>query len=72
MKGRTLIMKEKTVAKKNQLDYIKRYNAQHYTNISLKFRKDVDEDVEIVKFLRSQPSTAEYIRELVRKEMKKK
>jgi hypothetical protein len=52
--------------------YIAEYNRKHYKDINVKFKVDDADDKEIYEFLRSQSSTAAYIKKLVKADMKKR
>ena len=51
--------------------YIQKYNKRHYRCMSICFKSDSPEEMEIYEFLRSRYSTAQYIKDLVKNEMKK-
>lgn len=51
--------------KKRKAEYIKRYQKEHYTNISFKVRTDLDKDV--IKVLSSVSNKSEFIIGLIRK-----
>lgn len=52
-------------------NYIRRYNKAHYKTMSFSFRIDDEDDMRVYNHLRSQPSTAQYLKELVKADMKK-
>ncbi len=52
--------------KKNSL-YVQRYEARHITRIVIKFNRVTDAD--IIERIRSEPSTIDYIRRLVRQDI---
>lgn len=47
--------------------YVQRYEARHITRIVIKFNRVTDEDV--IERIRSEPSTIDYIRRLVRRDI---
>lgn len=47
--------------------YLNRYVKDNYKQFCLRFRMDSEADV--IKFLIEKPNTAEYIRDLIRKDM---
>lgn len=52
-------------------NYIRKYNKAHYKTMSFSFRIDDEEDMEVYNHLRSQPSTAQYLKALVKADIKK-
>lgn len=56
---------------KRKRGYIARYNRSHYKDINVKFKIDDPDQMRVYEFLRSQPSTAKYIKDLVEADMKK-
>lgn len=48
--------------------YVQRYEARHLTRIVIKFNRVTDADV--IERIRSEPSKIDYIRRLVRNDMK--
>lgn len=55
--------------KKRKRKYIHDYNKGHYRSMTISFRMDKPEDVEVYEFLRSRYSTTQYIKDLARKDM---
>lgn len=47
--------------------YVQRYESRHITRIVIKFNRVTDADV--IKRIRSEPRTIDYIRRLVRRDM---
>lgn len=52
-------------------NYIRKYNKAHYKTMSLTFRIDSPDEMEVYNHLRAQPSTARYLKALVKADMKK-
>lgn len=52
-------------------EYLRKYAAESYTQVKIQLRKDNPEDQQILAHLKIQPNVTEYIRQLVRKDMKK-
>lgn len=57
--------------KKRKVKYIRSYNKKHYKALNIMFREDDPEQMEIFNYLQSRYSTAQYIRDLVKADMKK-
>ena len=51
--------------------YIDEYNKRNYRSMSLTFRIDNPEEMEIYEFLRSRYSTVQYIKDLAKAAMEK-
>ncbi len=49
--------------------YIQRYNRGHYKTMTIQFRMDNPDDMEIYSFLQSQSSTVQFIKDLAKKQM---
>lgn len=54
---------------KKKMDYSTQYSAEHYTRVTLKFKKS--EDTGILEFLKSQPSMTDYVRQCVKRDIAK-
>lgn len=52
-------------------EYLRKYGAARYNQVKIQLRKDDPEDQQILAHIKSQPNVTEYIRQLVRKDMKK-
>ena len=52
-------------------NYIRKYNKRHYRCMTICFRADNSDEMEVYEFLRSRYSTAQYIKDLARDAMKK-
>ena len=52
-------------------NYIRKYNKAHYKTMSLTFRMDNPDEMEVYNHLRAQPSTASYLKALVKADIKK-
>lgn len=52
-------------------EYLRKYGAASYNQVKIQLRKDDPEDQQILAHIKSQPNVTEYIRQLVRKDMKK-
>ena len=52
-------------------EYLRKYGAASYDQVKIQLRKDDPEDQQILAHIKSQPNVTEYIRQLVRKDMKK-
>ena len=53
-------------------NYIRKYNKSHYRSMTICFRVDDPEEMEIYEFLRSRYSTAQYVKDLTKADMMKK
>lgn len=65
-------MEEQKNWKQNKLNYIRGYYKKTYSKICLTFRKDTPDEMEMIDFLRAQPSTVNYIKMLVKADMDKR
>lgn len=54
-------------ASKKKMDYSTKYSNEHYTRVTLKFKKT--EDTGILEFLKSQPSMTDYVRQCVKRDL---
>lgn len=62
-------MKKATGSRRKE--YLRKYAVDNYTQVKFQLRKDNPEDQQILAHIKSQPNVTEYIRQLVRKDMKK-
>lgn len=62
---------KKMAAGDSRKEYMRIYGASNYDQVKFQLRKDDPEDQQILAHIKSQRNVTEYIRELVRKDMKK-
>jgi len=60
---------EEYLARKRK--YIQRYNKKNYRSMSITFRMDDPDEMEVFEFLRSRYSTVQYIKDMARAAMLK-
>lgn len=53
----------------NKLKYIAAYNKEKAVNFFIRF--NAEKDADIISYLKAQPSKADYIRKLIKKDMNK-
>jgi hypothetical protein len=63
-------LNKNTQAYKNKLKYIKEYGKLHSRQVYVQLNKEKDKDV--LEFLETQPSKANYIRQLIRQDIQRR
>ena len=56
---------------KRKRSYIQKYNKNHYRSMTITFRADSPEEMEIYRFLQGRYSTVQYIKDLTKAAMEK-